>query len=126
MNNHSASRASLANVISLAAVRKTREPRKPRLDDVSFVVAKKEGRKRMCGFNHWNVTRTGNYTEDIERGRQLAVEYLAFLDRSAFPLQWIVVDMPRTREEGYSGVEVGFLSTLTLTLRIGGLVARSL
>ena len=108
------------NVVNLAAVRKGREPRKPRLDDVSFVVKKKEGRKRMCGYNHWNVTRTGNYSEDIERGRDFAVEYMTFLGRAAFPLQWIVEDMPRTREEGRSGVEVGFLSALTDAVVLGG------
>ena len=108
-------RATVAtNVVNLAAVRKAREPRPARLDECSFVVARKEGRKRKCGWNHWNVTCTGRYSEDCETGKKLAVEYLEFRRQRAggFLLNWIVADMPRTREEGFGGVEIGFLATV--------------
>ena len=63
----------------------------------TFRMVIKEGRKLM-GCSFWVVTPSGNYTADCETGKKLAIEYLEFIRRAAFPLQWIVFDMPREAE----------------------------
>ena len=90
--------------------------------DLSFVKRRIEGRKRGCGLNYWAVTPSGDYVADCNTGRALALEYLGFVSKSAFPLQFIVLDMPRG--EGRSGIEIGFLSAVSRAAMLGAYVFR--
>jgi hypothetical protein len=112
--------AASGNVVSLAAVRKAQERPVRRLDELSFIVRRKEGRKRMCGYDHWHVAQTGNgYSADYQLGKELALEYLAFAQRGFCFLGWIVADMPRE----LTGIEQGFLRTVGDAAAIGVYVA---
>ena len=111
------------SVVRLDAYKKSLLPPKvvtPHPTDCSFVRVIKEGRKVM-GCKFWVVSPSGNYTDDCRTGRQLALEYLKFLTKSAFPLQWIVFDMPRDADR--TGIEVGFLSIVTRAALCGALFA---
>lgn len=109
------------NVVRLDAYKKSHLPPKvvaPHPTDCSFVRVIKEGRKTM-GCNFWTVSPSGNYSADCKTGNALALEYLKFLTKSAFPLQWIVFDMPREA----TGIEVGFLGVVTRAAALGASVA---
>jgi hypothetical protein len=106
------------NVVRLDAYKKSRLPPKvvaPKLSDLSFV---KQGRKRGDGYRCWVVEPSGNYGANCKTGNALALEYLKFLTKAAFPLQWIEFEMPREAER--TGIEVGFLGVVT---RAAALVA---
>lgn len=66
-------------------------PDAPRADHLSFVVRNTPDRPGG-GFNYWNVQPTGRYSEDCERGRELAAEYLAFMAR--YPIVGNVTLLP--------------------------------
>jgi hypothetical protein len=98
-----------AVVINLREVRKAREPEQASPTELSFVVDRKNGRKRLPRC-FWNVQPTRRYSADLKTGRHLALEYLRFCQRGNVPLAWIIMDMPR--QEDRSGIDIGFLSVV--------------
>lgn len=87
------------------AVAKTKA-RKPDLFHLSFVAT---GDQSPACF--WNVAATGDYAEECEIGRRLALEYLALEaaeENGMGHLPKIVADMPRD----LTGVEIAFLATV--------------
>lgn len=65
----------------------------------------------------WSVERTGDYAMDYERGVEMARQALPAMRHGAGRnlLGWIVKDMVEKGE--FTGVEVGFLGTISATLR---------
>ena len=108
--------------------RKSASPKRPSVAGLSFV-ASCDGKTLpkpigdQCGRCFWNVTATGDYTQDCDTGVRLALEYLAFEEaavESGGHLQMIVEDMPRA----LTGVEVGFLQMVSFAAGAGAKEAR--
>ena len=111
----------MSSVIYLSVKRKTAKiylvSVPPREDELSFVTWRREGRKRMGGYNYWTVAPTGRHGDDCETGHRLAEEYLAFIGKCPTNgnhtlLTCIVRDMIDQASKGapWSGVHVGFLA----------------
>jgi hypothetical protein len=78
---------------------------------------------RPSGRCFWNVTPSGNYTEDCIIGEKLALEYLAYEEAHTDVgtiLAWIVGDMPQK----HTGVEVSFLIMVAYAASAGAQRAR--
>jgi hypothetical protein len=104
-----------AAVIRLSDRRPARAPHPA--DVLSFMRRRPKG----GGIDYWTVEASGNYGVDCRRGKELAMEFGAFLGReptygNASLLQCIVADMvrrPHVAAAGrLSGVEVAFLATV--------------
>lgn len=85
----------------------------PAVDTLSFVQRRKP---RGSGYDYWaNVPSRGSYGEDTTIGKDLAVEYLAFIGKyptfgNGSLLGPIVLDM---EENGATkGHKIGFLNTI--------------
>ena len=98
------------------------------VDGLSFV-ASRDGKTLpkpigdQSGRCFWNVTATGDHTQDCDTGVRLALEYLAFEEadvEGGGHLQLIVKDMPRA----FTGVEVGFLQMVSFAAGAGAKKAR--
>ncbi|MCW1381513.1 hypothetical protein OLX02_01620 [Novosphingobium sp. KCTC 2891] len=67
--------------------------------------------------SHWNPERTGDYAVDCATGRNYAGQFAAMMrdggNESLLP--WIIRAMPRGQE--MSGVEIGFLTALSMLVR---------
>jgi hypothetical protein len=74
----------------------------------------------------WNVRPTGDYGKDCNTGHRLALEYLAFEEKDngahGGHLQGIVASMPRK----LTGVEIGFLTLISLAAGAGAHRARQI
>ena len=105
----------MTNVVQLRPGRDGREiPH--HADTLSFMERRKP---RGSGVNNWNITATGQYSQDCETGRELAREYLAYIGQyptvgNATLLGCIVRDMVKRVDDSgrLSGVEIGFLAEI--------------
>lgn len=85
-------------------------------DDLPFMQTRP---KRTGGIDYWQISPTGNYTQDGETGGALADEYLSYVGRhptnfNATLLTCIVREMIERAKDGqeWSGVQVGFLAAI--------------
>ena len=108
--------------------KKSASAKLPGVDDLSFV-ASRDGKTLPKPIGDqpyrcfWNVTATGDYTQDCDTGERLALEYLAFEEAAVEGpghLQMIVKHMPRA----FTGVEVGFLQMVSFAAGAGAKEAR--
>jgi len=76
-----------------------------------FVTDRRQGRKTVRSF--WDVRPNGDYGDECLMGQAYALEALQYMMMTGFTplLTWIVMDMPRESER--TGIEVGFLSTIS-------------
>ena len=84
--------------------------------DPPYGVGESAGKNRSRNF--WDVTPTGDYTIDCNKGAELALEYLAWAESqrdAAAILQLIVEAMPRE----LTGVETAFLELVEFQARAG-------
>jgi hypothetical protein len=81
------------------------------------LVATNDTRPAFEDFARWNFKSTGDYSADCAAGRRLAHEFLEWRHASDFQplLGWAVASIAK-RVEGLSGLEVGFLNTLSQVL----------
>lgn len=93
----------------------------PKAQYPSFVADRPRAKAGQGGRCWWSVNPTGDYGKDCKTGEALALEYLAYEERTGAPdLPMIVKDMPRD----FTGVEVGFLTTVSVAAEAGANRAR--
>lgn len=104
----------MSNVVSFPSAKRAAPEAPPHHTDVlSFT---KKRRPKGGGINYWLIDRSGNYCEQIQRGKQLAGEYLSFIGEypnvgNGYLLSDIVNSMIEGAQhgEGWTGVHLGFL-----------------
>ncbi len=100
----------MADIIKFPNIKKALANPHP-MNDLSFMCRMPNGK----GMHYWNVEPTGNYPNDCQRGRELAIEYLTYL--GAHPtygnmalLGSIVVAMIESAPE--KGLVIGFMGAV--------------